>query len=53
VIVFTLNRGRITAIDLIRNPEKLNTLSDTRINTAKTPRASDSRSHGGVTNRAK
>jgi RNA polymerase sigma-70 factor (ECF subfamily) len=26
VIAFTLNRGRITAIDVIRNPEKLKTL---------------------------
>jgi RNA polymerase sigma-70 factor (ECF subfamily) len=42
VIAFTLDAGRIAAIDIIRNPEKLNTLPDLRPSTAQPPRASDS-----------
>jgi RNA polymerase sigma-70 factor, ECF subfamily len=30
VIAFTLDRGRITALDVVRNPEKLRTLPDAR-----------------------
>jgi hypothetical protein len=42
VIAFTLNQGRITAIDIIRNPEKLKMLRGARPNTEQRPRASDS-----------
>jgi RNA polymerase sigma-70 factor (ECF subfamily) len=39
VIAFTIDQGRITAIDVIRNPEKLKTLPDIRPDTAQRPRA--------------
>jgi RNA polymerase sigma-70 factor (ECF subfamily) len=42
VIALTVNQGRITAIDVIRNPEKLNTLPDARPSIGQRPRASDS-----------
>jgi RNA polymerase sigma-70 factor (ECF subfamily) len=42
VIAFTLNQGRITAIDIIRNSEKLKMLPGARPNTEQRPRASDS-----------
>jgi RNA polymerase sigma-70 factor (ECF subfamily) len=32
VVAFTLDRGRITAIDIVRNPEKLGTLADAQAN---------------------
>ena len=42
VIAFTLNQGRITAIDVIRNPEKLGTLPDARPNAEQPRRGSAS-----------
>jgi hypothetical protein len=42
VIALTLNQGRITAIDIIRNPGKLNTLPGARPSKGQPPRASDS-----------
>jgi RNA polymerase sigma-70 factor (ECF subfamily) len=41
VIAFTLDQGRITAIDVIRNPEKLKTLRDARPNTPQPPHVRD------------
>ena len=42
VVAFTLSRGRITAIDIIRNPEKLGTLPDARRDIEQRPRKSNS-----------